>query len=450
MLSRYEVDEFVVLHSLAVADIAVLLAGLLRQAGENVDPQVTECAALLHDIGKGRPAERFTGRGSRDHAFLSAQVVCRENLPELSTAVGKHMLDSILDPVAQPKSWEERLVWYADKTTLFRHMGLYRRMRDITSRHRGAARTASLALPHAMSLENDIFSRLGRIAPRDLMSLVSRRAAGRLNTAIGTTFDYSVEIATMMAQVGEEGFSSVSLAGGNVEHSGYGSQAGLERLVDLRSRTGVGISSIHAPFKHDLASDEPGVRNCAVRDACMAASAAAFVGAGVVIVHPHARLESAGEDTMSTIKSSIDGILKGSPAVVRIVVENLPSPHSPVVLRAILDEFPPERVGFCYDTSHHNLTPRAFDFLGEFGDRLVAVHISDNRGEHDDHQIPGEGVIDWHNFASRFGRLDYREPFLLEVETRESSRKETRAFLNESFAMAEWLLALSDRLGILA
>lgn len=450
MLSKYQVDEFVVLHSLAVADVAVLLARLLRERGETVDLRLTECAALLHDIGKGNLVEKYTGCfAGRDHAFLSAQVVCRENLPGLATAVGKHMLDSILDPVAQPKSWEERLVWYADKATLFRHMGLSRRMRDIAARHRQASRTVSLVIPHAESLEDDIFSRLGGVSPRALGGLVARRAAGRLDTAIGTTFDYSVEIGDMMAAVGEEGFGSVSLAGGNVGHSGYDSAAGLERLAGLRSRTGVGITSIHAPFKHDMASPDACARDSAVEDARMAARAAATLGAGVVIVHPHGWLEIAEAETIRTISSSIQAVLDGTPEGVRIAVENLPSPCSPAVLRAVLNAFPRERIGFCYDSSHHNLRPREFDFLGEFGDRLISVHISDNRGQRDDHQVPGEGVIDWRSFTSRFGRLDYREPFLLEVETRESSWKEPRVFLSEAFAMAEWLLAMSDRLGAL-
>lgn len=450
MLSKYQVDEFVVLHSLAVADVAVQLARLLREKGETIDLHLTESAALLHDIGKGRLVEKYTGtHASRDHAFLSAQVVCRENVPELATAVGKHMLDSILDPVAQPKSWEERLVWYADKTTQFRHMGLSRRMRDIAARHRQASRTVSLVLPHAESLENDIFSRLGDASPAELKGLVARRTAGRLDTAIGTTFDYSVEIGDMMAAVGEEGFGSVSLAGGNVGHSGYSAAAGLERLRDLRSRTGVGITSIHAPFHHDMASPDAGARHSAVEDTLVAVRAAATLGAGVVIVHPHGWLEIAEEETIRTINSSVRAIVDGSPESVRIAVENLPSPCSPAVLRAVLGAFPSERVGFCYDSSHHNLRPREFDFLGEFGDRLISVHISDNRGERDDHQIPGEGVIDWRKFASRFGRIDYHEPFLLEVETRESSWKDHRAFLPEAFAMAEWLLALSDRLGVL-
>ncbi len=450
MLSDYGVDEFVILHSLAVTDVASVLARLLQEAGENVDPHLVECAALLHDIGKGKLVGRYVGYLNRDHAFLSAQVVCRENLPGLATAVGKHMIDSILDPVAQPKSWEERLVWYADKTTLFRHMGLRRRMRDLAVRHRGAARTVSLALPAAASLEKALFGRLQGVTPSDLRRLAAARAAGNLDIAIGTTFDYSVEIASMMVQAREEGFSSVSLAGGNVEHSGYGSQAGLERLSSLRSSTGVGITSVHAPFRYDMASNDPMTRSSAIEDACMAARAAAFLGATVVIVHPHFRLETVQEDTMSTIKSSIGSILSRTPEGVRIAVENLPSQCSPAVLEAILNAFPAERVGFCYDSSHHNLRPREFDFLGEFGERLIAVHISDNRGERDDHQIPGEGIIDWHDFASRFGMLDYRGPFLLEVETRESSHKETPEFLNESFGMAEWLLALSDRLGRLA
>jgi sugar phosphate isomerase/epimerase len=305
-------------------------------------------------------------------------------------------------------------------------------------------------IPHAKALEDDIFRRLGRVSPPALRSLVARRAAGDLEPAIGTTFDYSVEIGDMMAAVGEAGFRSVSLAGGNVEHSGYGSVAGLQRLAGLQASTGVGITSVHAPFRHDMASPDSSTRESAVRDVLMAARAAAALGAGVVIVHPHSRLETVDEETMRTIICSIGSILDGVPPDVRIAVENLPSLCSPAALEALLNEFPQDRVGFCYDSSHHSLRPRQFDFLGAFGDRLICVHISDNQGEQDDHQIPGEGVIDWHDFASRFGRLRYREPFLLEVETRESSRKEARVFLTEAFARAEWLMALSDRLGVLS
>jgi len=447
VLRKYGVPENIIIHSLAVCDVATYLAQRLREAGEKVDVDLVASAALLHDVGKAKAVvERFP---TLDHAEASAAIVSMERLPEVAAPIARHLLNSPLDKSFPPSTWEDKVIWYADKTTRFRYIGLRRRMWDLMVRHRSEARTISMVLPHATAMERSIFSKgsLAGIKPSELGRLVARRPAGYMESAIGTTYDYSVEIQDMMAQVSAAGFSSVSLAGGLVAHSAYDTTEGRAVLARLAQKTGVAISSVHAPFAHDMSSDLEVERCAAVAGAVMACRAAADVGAPVVIVHPHAWMDRATNEKVHLALSSMREIMEQCPDGVRVAVENLPSDGTQIVLSAILDQFGSERVGFCYDTSHHNLRPREFDFLGEFGSRLYTVHVSDNLGSKDDHQIPGEGEIDWHAFAGRFGALDFEGPFLLEVETRMSRIKESPDFLAQCYLKADWLLALANRLG---
>lgn len=446
VLEKYRVPEEVVVHSLAVRDVALFLAARLTAAGKNVDVATVEASALLHDVDKGSLAQtRFPGV---PHGDGSAKIAVAEGFPEAATPSIKHALHAPLHPAMRPTTWEDKLLWYADKTTSFRFLGLPRRLQEFEPP--AAPGTIAQVMPLALALEREIFRvpTLAGISPADIRRLVARRAAGDMDLAIGTTYDYSVEIGEMLRLVAAAGFSSVSLAGGNVGHSAYDTPEGRSRLLRLCEETGLRVSSVHAPFARDMASPDQGERDAAVEGAVMACHAAAQLGAPVVVVHPHSWKQEPLDEMVVAATASIGLILERCPDGVMVAVENLPNTGTEMVLRTILEAYPADRVGFCYDTSHHNLRPREFDFLGAFGDRLLATHVSDNLGGHDDHQIPGEGTVDWRAFAASFGATGFAGPFLLEVETRESHLKESPAFLRATFNEGERLLALADRLGL--
>lgn len=449
ILTKYRLGEDALLHTLAVTDVALHLGQRLCERGEHVDLGLLRAACLLHDVGKGSLAiELYPGI---DHATAAARISMSEGLPEIVAPVQKHMLDAAVPGTAALMTWEEKLLWYADKSTSYRYIGIDRRFSDLLFRYSDHAHVISSRLDDARALEATVFATAGYPVGYDLAREVARRPAGYLATSIGTTYDYSVEIGQMLSDVAQAGFDSVSFAGGNVAHSGYDSPSGRERLLAICAGHALRIGSLHAPFWHDMSSPDENERAQAIDGAVTACEAAAALGSSVVVVHPHAWLpEGATRERCALASESVGQILRRAPAGVRLAVENLPPLGTEKILAAILATYSREKVGFCYDSSHDVLQPREYDVLEAFGDRLIAVHISDNLGQNDDHMIPGEGAIDWTAFASRFGTLDYSGDFLLEVETRMSRLKQSQAFLNWANNRAQWLLGLSNRLGDLS
>lgn len=76
---------------------------------------------------------------------------------------------------------------------------------------------------------------------------------------------------------------------------------------------------------------------------------------------------------------------------VRIAVENGFDDH---LLHAMLRTNTFNELGFCFDSGHAQINNNV-DILATFLERLLLVHLHDNYGTNDDHNILGEGVIDW-------------------------------------------------------
>lgn len=85
---------------------------------------------------------------------------------------------------------------------------------------------------------------------------------------------------------------------------------------------------------------------------------------------------------------------------VQVAFENLRNIDN---LTLVLDSFSSKYVGYCYDSCHHKNYAPHNDLLKRFGNRLMALHLQDNGGKHNQHQLPFDGDIDWpevmHNIA---------------------------------------------------
>ena len=78
----------------------------------------------------------------------------------------------------------------------------------------------------------------------------------------------------------------------------------------------------------------------------------------------------------------------------RIAVENLWPPNF-ITLHRLLDEYAPSFLGLCYDSGHGNMNDKAFKQVETMTDRLISVHLHDNKGTIDDHNLVFSGTIDW-------------------------------------------------------
>lgn len=76
-----------------------------------------------------------------------------------------------------------------------------------------------------------------------------------------------------------------------------------------------------------------------------------------------------------------------------------------------------ETPGFCWDNGHEYGFSKGIKFMDLFGDRLVALHIHDNRCgiDTDDHLLPFDGNINFDEVAQILADSGYKGTLMLEI-----------------------------------
>ena len=261
--------------------------------------------------------------------------------------------------------------------------------------------------------------------------------------SIGTTFNYDIALKDQLPMIREAGFSHISL-GANIGHADYLSGSARQTIKAMTGDHGLAICSLHVPFgeRLDISVPDRAISDNTVETYERCIEAAQFLGARAVIFHPTRYLQAEHmAQRKKTIVRNVTKLLGGlGPGDVKLAIENDCYGPSNDVLAHSLDEIIDARYGFCYDSSHDNLAGRRLAVLVKYGSRLLATHISDNRGAQDDHLLPFEGAYDWPGFCTLFSRIHYSGVFLLEVEMRESRFKSPAVFLGEAFARGRKIL----------
>jgi len=87
-------------------------------------------------------------------------------------------------------------------------------------------------------------------------------------------------------------------------------------------------------------------------------------------------------------------------------------------IKFILDYYKEKHVALCYDAGHANLWCKDTDWLSLYKDRIAAVHLHDNNGEEDEHNIPFRGTVDWKNVMPKMKASSYNGCLPLETDCR--------------------------------
>lgn len=116
---------------------------------------------------------------------------------------------------------------------------------------------------------------------------------------------------------------------------------------------------------------------------------------------------------------------------VRLVLENLNHEpdeaevhymgHSIEELAYYWDNIPAAGLEWAFSTNHTHLLPGDFDsFIDAFGvSRIGLVLMADNRGQYEEHLLPGQGTMDFGRLLSRLEGEGYRGPYMLTFGNRE-------------------------------
>jgi sugar phosphate isomerase/epimerase len=240
-----------------------------------------------------------------------------------------------------------------------------------------------------------------------------------MKLAIGTCFDYRVQLVQQFSEIADTPFQLVSL-GGDPHHSGYLTGPGRKGIIELTAQCGIKVDSLHVPYsqKYDPSWVDSEERSGSVCRIAMAMAAAVELGANTVILHLNSWPSQPDRQSDEALLRSLEALIESAENMqIKLAAENLPGELSLRFLRRALEEFKSGCFGFCYDSSHDQLGPdKPYEILEKYADRLFAVHLSDNDGQEDRHWIPFTGIVDWKRVCGILKAARYSYPLLLEVE----------------------------------
>jgi len=189
LLRECHVPVHIVRHSKAVAKLGVFLARRLAEQGIPINVDLVERASLLHDIfrvcefplqdfsrfeqivteeDKTRWRELKERHGSARHEDAACAYL-KDAYPLLAQTIRKHRYTAIVDKEDMPRTWEEKVVYYADKRAMHdKIVPLLERLDEAHKRHAarrkaGAIDMAEIARVDAaiVKLEAELFAPTG-------------------------------------------------------------------------------------------------------------------------------------------------------------------------------------------------------------------------------------------------------------------------------------------------
>jgi sugar phosphate isomerase/epimerase len=206
-------------------------------------------------------------------------------------------------------------------------------------------------------------------------------------------------------------------------------QVDVPALKAVLSATGLGIVG-HTAWYLPFASPVPQVRAGAVAAVRATFEPFAQLGARYVNVHVDRGISAfAYDDTLRWNAESFAQLAEeAQPYGVTVMIENVVNNlNTAKAFRAMLEAHPNLR--FHLDIAHANVKgERTAEFLKAHAEKLVHVHISDNKRVSDDHLPMGVGSINWAEQIKLLYDSGYDSTITLEVFTPD------RAYLLENAA----------------
>ena len=255
-----------------------------------------------------------------------------------------------------------------------------------------------------------------------------------------------------LLEIAAHGFECVEVYATRT-HFDYHNPAAVADLQQWLGEAGLTLNSIHAPTAESfvggrwsgslsLASTDPEARAHAVRETEQALYIARRMPVKVLVAHLGVpRTQSGAADSRAAARRSIEELLPiAEPLGVKIAVEVIPNELSRAgsIVQFVEDDL--DGVGICLDFGHAHLDGDVIDAVETVSEHLIATHLHDNRGRHDDHLLPFDGTIDWAGTLLTVQKVGYEGPFVFEVVPN-GSTKETLARARSIRQRIEALLA---------
>ncbi len=244
-------------------------------------------------------------------------------------------------------------------------------------------------------------------------------------------FGYELPIEERVRLIADAGFDNISIWWGD-----------QDQVPDMARRRGMFVENLHTDYENANAiwTDEPeseGILNRYLD----AVQACAEYSIPVVVIHL-----SGGDNPPEPSALGIERFKRITELAERkniiIALENL---KRPAYIDYVYERIQSDKLHFCFDSGHENIYSKGIDLVAKYADRLAVLHLHDNNGAEDQHQLPGDGNIDWNDIARRLKRGGYNGAISLEVSRVSSKRfadASPEAFLEEAYKKAQWVAQL--------
>jgi sugar phosphate isomerase/epimerase len=245
-------------------------------------------------------------------------------------------------------------------------------------------------------------------------------------------------------EIAAHGFEAVELFATRT-HFDYHNPAAVAELQQWIAEAGLVLHSVHAPVGESftggrwgallsLASADNDARARASGEAERALHIARRIPVSVLVTHlglprtqPRDEARVGTGDTRAAARRSIEELQRAAePLGVRIAVEVIPNELSRAgsLVHFVEEDLEGPNVGICLDFGHAHLDGELVDTIETVSEHLIATHVHDNRGRHDDHLLPFDGTIDWPGALTAVQKVGYDGTLMLEIGP-QGSPKET-------------------------
>ena len=103
------------------------------------------------------------------------------------------------------------------------------------------------------------------------------------------------------------------------------------------------------------------------------------------------------------------------------------------IIEKVLKRYNPEYLGICYDSGHGNIFEGVIDVLDRIKERLIVVHLHDNDGKDDLHDLIFSGTLDGNRLARIIAQSSYNKCVSMEVNMNCFGSDDQKAFLKKAF-----------------
>jgi len=204
-------------------------------------------------------------------------------------------------------------------------------------------------------------------------------------------------------------------------------ECAIRQALDQR---GLGLIC-HMPTFVNPADLTPRIREAALMETLDSLDAAAALGATRCVLHP-GMIRGLGvfvkDMTLNLAMNALAAIAQQAETLgIGICLENMPPNCNafiePEEMQAALSRFP--GLSMILDVGHANIADKTGDrnhrMIAAFSPRIRHLHLSDNKGQKDDHIPIGTGTVDYPSIIADLKRIGYDGTATLEIFTQDRS-----------------------------